>query len=313
VSAAGEILTYGGRAPDTQLVWFSRSGERQQVIKAPPNLYNPSISQDLRYLLAGSGTDVWLIDLERDAATRIGAGNSPLISPDGTQIAFTSGRLEGVSDLYLASTVGRGEDRLFLRTGENKLVNDWSHDGRYLVFASTNPETRTDLWVAPTSGGGAPVALLTTSSNEFQAQISPDGRWIAYASDESGRWEVYVQSFPVLGAKRAISTGGGSEPQWRRDGRELFYVTADGTLMAVNVSSGQTLQATRPMPLFRTPIPTSGEMNSRRNHYVAAPDGQRFLVNAASEAQESISVLVNWTSRLRGERPSRRFAFWRTD
>jgi eukaryotic-like serine/threonine-protein kinase len=310
VSAAGEILTYGGRAPDSQLVWFSRAGERQETIKAPPNLYNPSISQDLRYLLAGSGTDVWLIDLERDAATRIGAGNSPLISPDGTQIAFTSGRLEGVSDLYLASTVGRGEDRLFLRSRENKLVNDWSRDGRYLVFASTNPETRTDLWVAPTSGGGAPVALLTTAFNEFQAQISPDGRWIAYASDESGRWEVYVQSFPVLGAKRAISTGGGSEPQWRRDGRELYYVTADGMLMAVDVTPGEMLQATRPSPLFRTPIPTSGEMNSRRNHYVASPDGQRFLVNAASDAQESISVLVNWTSRLRGERPAQRFAFW---
>jgi DNA-binding winged helix-turn-helix (wHTH) protein/Tol biopolymer transport system component len=310
VSAAGEILTYGGRAPDTQLVWFSRSGERQQVIKAPPNLYNPSISQDLRYLLAGSGTDVWLIDLERDAATRIGAGNSPLISPDGTQIAFTSGRLEGVSDLYLASTVGRGEDRLFLRTRENKLVNDWSHDGRYLVFASTNPETRTDLWVAPTSGGGAPVALLTTSSNEFQAQISPDGRWIAYASDESGRWEVYVQSFPVLGAKRAISIGGGSEPQWRRDGRELFYIAGDGTLMAVDVTSGSTLQATRPRPLFRTPIALSGETTARRNHYVAAPDGQRFLVNASSDRQESITVLVNWTSRLRADRPASRFAFW---
>ena len=312
-SAAGEILTYGGRTPDSQLVWFSRSGERQQTIKAPPNLYNPSISQDLRYLLAGSGTDVWLIDLARDSATRIGAGNSPLISPDGTQIAFTSGRLEGVSNLYVASTVGRGEDRLFLQTPENKVVNDWSRDGRYLVFTSTNPETRTDLWVAPTSGAGPPVALLTSAFNEFQAQVSPDGRWIAYASDESGRWEVYVQSFPVLGAKRAISSGGGSEPQWRRDGRELFYVTADGTLMAVDVSSGSTLQAARPTPLFRTPIPPPGEMNSRRNHYVASPDGQRFVVNAASDAQESITVLVNWTSLLRADRTPRRFSFWRTD
>ena len=309
-SAAGEVLVYGGRSPDFELAWFSRSGQRQQTIKAPPNLYNPSISQDLRYLLAGSGTDVWLIDLDRDAATRIGAGNSPLISPDGTQIAFTSGRLEGVSDLYVASTIGRGEDRLFLRTQENKLVNDWSRDGRYLVFASTNPETRMDLWMVQTSGGGGPVALLTTPFNEFQAQISPDGRWIAYASDESGRWEVYVQSFPELGAKRAISSGGGAEPQWRRDGRELFYVTPEGTLMTVNVTPGSTLQVGRPAPLFRTPIPITGEMNSRRNHYVAAPDGQRFLVNAASDAQESITVLVNWTSRLRADRPAPRFAFW---
>ena len=151
---------------------------------------------------------------------------------------------------------------------------------------------------------------MTTPFNEFQAQISPDGRWIAYASDESGRWEVYVQSFPELGAKRAISSGGGSEPQWRRDGRELFYVTPDGTLMTVNVMAGSTLQAGRPTPLFRTPIPITGEMNSRRNHYVASPDGQRFLVNAASDAQESITVLVNWTSRLRADRPAPRFAFW---
>ena len=309
-SAAGEILAYGGRAPDFELAWFSRSGERQQTIKAPPNLYNPSLSQDLRYLLAGNGTDVWLIDLERDAATRIGAGNSPLISPDGTQIAYSSGRLEGVSNLYVASTVGRGEDRLFLRTAKNKMVSDWSRDGRYLVFAITDPVTRMDLWMAPTSGGGAPVPLVTTPYNEFQAQISPDGRWIAYASDESGRWEVYVQSFPEVGAKRAISSDGGSEPQWRRDGRELFYVATDGTLMAVNVTSGPTLQVTRPMPLFRTPVALSGEMTSRRNHYVASPDGQRFLVNAASETQESITVLVNWTSRLRAGRPSRRFGFW---
>jgi eukaryotic-like serine/threonine-protein kinase len=308
-SAAGEILVYGGRAPDFELAWFSRSGSRQQTIKAPPNLYNPSISQDLRYLLAGSGTDVWLIDLERDAATRIGAGNTPLISPDGTQIAFTSGRLEGVSDLYVTSTMGRGEDRLFLRTRENKLVNDWSRDGRYLVFASTNPETRMDLWMVPMAGGGSPVALLTTPYNEFQAQISPDGRWIAYASDESGRWEVYVQSFPELGAKRAISSGGGSEPQWRRDGRELFYVTAEGTLMAVDVTSGSTLQAGRPASLFRIPIPVTGEMNSRRNHYVASPDGQRFLVNAASDAPELITVVVNWTTRLRDRTAQRYWPF----
>ena len=309
-SAAGEVLVYGGRAPDFELAWFSRSGDRQQTVKAPPNLYNPSISQDLRYLLAGNGTDVWLIDLERDSATRIGAGNSPLISPDGTQIAFTSGRLEGVSDLYVASTVGRGADKLFLRTRENKLVNDWSRDGKYLVFASTNPETRMDLWMVPMSGGGAPMALVATPYNEFQAQISPDGRWIAYASDESGRWEVYVQSFPELGAKRAISSDGGSEPQWRRDGRELFYVTPDGTLMTVNVVAGATLEAGRPTPLFRTPIPITGEMNSRRNHYVASPDGQRFL-GERGERRAGIDHRAGELDVAAASGASaRRFAFW---
>jgi DNA-binding winged helix-turn-helix (wHTH) protein/Tol biopolymer transport system component len=300
-ASAGNLLAFGGRAPQVTLAWFDRAGQPVGTVDSPVTLFNPSLSNDERYLLAGTGTDIWLVDLQRDAPTRLGPGNTPLLSPDGAQLAFTSGRTNGIADIYTRSTLGRSEDHLVLRTPENKIVNDWSRDGRYLVYASTSAETKMDLWVMPTgtSGGSKPAPLLVSAFNEFQAQISPDGRWIAYASDESGRWEVYVQAFPGLGAKRAISAGGGSEPQWRRDGRELFYLSDDGVLMSVDVTPGEPLQVSRPTTLFRTPIPIAGEMYTRRNHYIPDADGRRFLLTAASDAQEAITVLVNWTARLR--------------
>ena len=152
--------------------------------------------------------------------------------------------------------------------------------------------------MVPRHGDRKPVPFLATTFNEFQAQISPDGRWIAYASDESGVWEVYVQSFPMPGTKRAVSSGGGSEPQWRGDGKELFYLAADGTLMSVDVQAASDLRVSRRRPLFRTPIPISGEMYSRRNHYVPTSDGERFLMNAPERPQGSVTIVVNWRAAL---------------
>ncbi len=300
ISASADLLTFGGRDPETRLAWFSRSGEPLGAIKSPAMLKNPSLSHDERLLVGSVGTDVWLIDLARDTATRTVSGNTPLLSPDGTQIAFTSGRTHGVWDMYVHSIAGRREAQLFLSSPEDKLVNDWSRDGRYIVYSRTSEATKMDLWLAPTSGDSKPAPLLATPFNEFQAQISPDGRWMAYASDESGTWEVYVQSFPAGGAKRAISAGGGSEPQWRPDGRELFFLTADGVLMAVGVELGTgPFRASRPQALFRTSIPLSGEMNTRRNHHVPSRDGRRFLIDGAGDVEPSITMLVNWTTTLK--------------
>jgi hypothetical protein len=130
----------------------------------------------------------------------------------------------------------------------------------------------------------------------MHGQVSPDGRWIAYASDESGTWEVYVQTFPVPGAKRTISVGGGSEKHWRRDGRELYYLTPDGTLMAVAVKShDDAFSPGRPVPLFQARIPA--DIITFRNHYAPSGDGQRFLVDSADD-HEPINVVVNWTALL---------------
>ena len=171
-----------------------------------------------------------------------------------------------------------------LRLGRTKIIPRPRHGARIRAVAE------------PTA---APAPFLATSANAIQGQVSPDGRWLADASDESGAWEVYVQSFPSPGAKRTISTGGGTEPQWRGDGKELFYLSADHMMMAFDVNSGSMLQAGKPKPLFRAPV--LGALTDYRNYYAVTADGKRFLIDsvAAGTNQEPITVLVNWTALVR--------------
>ena len=258
VSIAGaDLLAFGGGDWAARFEWFDRQGKSLGSLKVPTPFHNPSLSADRRHLLASSGGEteqrgVWAVDLNRGAPTRLVThGNSPLYSPDGARIIYTSDKATGVSDIYEASAEGRDE-RPMLRTKENKIVNDWSPDGGYIVFVSTNPETNKDMWLLPTTGAKTPVPFLKSRFNEIQARVSPDGRWIAYASDESGEWEVYVQSFPSPGRKQIVSVGGGAQPFWRGDGRELFYLAPTRSLMSVNVTSGESFTISRPQPLFRT-------------------------------------------------------------
>jgi dipeptidyl aminopeptidase/acylaminoacyl peptidase len=282
-------------------VWLDRSGAEVATIAAPDALFNPSMSRDERYLAAGSGADVWLVDVERNASTRVFPGHTPLLSPDGGFIAFTSTHLDGIANVF-ARDLASSEERLLVQSPENKFVSDLSLDGRHLVYASTNPETKMDLWLLRLDEDAGPQPLLTSEASEFQGQISPDGRWIAYASDESGTWNVYVQAFPELGRKQLVSTGGGSEPQWRPDGQELFYLSDDLTLMAVTVGAGadagDTLALSTPAPLFRIPMPSAGELYTRRNHYAVSLGGDRFAVNVFDDHTRSVAVMTNWTARL---------------
>ncbi|HEV3216991.1 MAG TPA: winged helix-turn-helix domain-containing protein [Vicinamibacterales bacterium] len=302
-AAAGGVLTFGGNGNAEHLVWFSRSGQSLGAIDTPTVLRNPTFSPDQRQLLGQSDeadrAGVWVVDLERGASTRIAAdGAVPLWSPDGAHIAFTSGRTTGVDDIFVRPTAGRSEDSLLLRTMDTKHVHSWSLDGRYIVYVSTSPRQKLDLWLLPMFGDRQPIPFLQTPFNQKQGQVSPDGRWMAYASDESGAWEVYIQSFPVPGGKRTVSVGGGTEPQWRRDGRELFYLAADDTLMAVDVKPGETWQAGRPNALFR---PRLSRTEVPRNHYAVAADGQRFVIDSVSDGdnQEPMTVLVNWPAALK--------------
>jgi Tol biopolymer transport system component len=273
-------------------------------VNVPTVLHNLTFSPDQRQLLGSSAepdqSGLWLVDLERDVPTRlVPGGGAAAWSADGAGIVFTAARPPAARGIYLRSTAGPGEDRLLKQTSEFTLVNDWSRDGRYIVYVSGNLRTKNDLWLLARSGDGSAQPFLATAANEIQAQVSPDGRWIAYASDESGRLEVYVQSFPIPGAKRAISTGGGVQPQWRGDGQELFYLSPNHMMMAVDVKSGATLQVGRPMPLFRAPV--LGSLSDYRNYYAVTADGRRFLIDsvAADSPQEPITVLVNWTALIR--------------
>lgn len=301
-ATGGELLAFGGASNASKLVWLDRTGRTLGAIDAPAHLHNPAFSPDLKQLMASSSDadqrGVWVVDLERGAPTRfVPYGTSPWISPDGQRIVFTSDRLGGVSDMFARSTAGRNDEEVVLRTSENKIVNDWSPDGRYIVYVSTNPVTKKDMWLLPQFGDRKPVPYLQTPANEIQGQVSPDGRWMAYASDESGTWQVYVQTFPVPGRKRVVSVNGGAQPRWRHDGRELFYLAADHTLMAVEVSPGETLEPRRPQALFRADV--FGRLNTYRSHYTVTADGQRFLVDSTNGIQPSITTLVNWTALLK--------------
>jgi DNA-binding winged helix-turn-helix (wHTH) protein/Tol biopolymer transport system component len=307
VSAAEEyLLAYSTDIRNDWLVWFDRSGRQIGRSDGPPGSYNPALSFSEKHLLiADSGQysrprGVWLLDLESGAYTRITDGMRPYPSPDGTRLVFTSDRDTGIGDLYFRAVAGQSHDEVLLRSSENKVVNDWSTDGRYIVYSSIGRTEKADLWVLQMDGNH-PRPLLQSPYNEVHAQISPDGRWVAYASDESGRWEVYVQSFPLTGFKRTISVSGGTEPRWRRDGREIFYLSLTSELMAVNVRTGELPEFGRPVRLFGVPIARS--QNPYLAHYAVAADGERFLVHSyASDGMPvSTTVLVNWEALLHGD------------
>src|SRR5262249_9382222 len=201
-------------------------------------------------------------------ATDVGA----VWSPDQSKVVFESNR-SGPFDLYLKSAIGSGDEKLLLHTEYYKEVDDWSSDGKYLIYEEIRPKTNTDLWVLPMSGDQKPVLYLQTEFNEAHAQFSPDGKWVAYSSDETGRPEVYVQSFPIsIGTKRQISTIGGDQPTWRHDQKELFYLGADGKMMAVPVKMNGTFEPGEPVALFQTHFGYNPIAASERAQYTVSAD-----------------------------------------
>ena len=178
---------------------------------------------------------------------------------------------------------------------------DWSSDGRFLLYFQNDPKTGYDLWVLPLFGERKPFPFVNTSFIERNGQFSPDGRWVAYESNESGRNEIYVQAFPGPGGKWQVSTGGGIEPRWRRDGKELFYIALDGKLMAAPIqAAGQALEAGAPISLFQTRI-VGGGQSGWRQQYAVAPDGQRFLINITVDESTAspITIVTNWARALK--------------
>jgi Tol biopolymer transport system component len=253
------------------------------------------------------GRQIWVQEFARGVATRFAFGAlqdvTPVWSPDGSRIAFASDRggPTGLHQIYQKSSSGAGDDEPLLRESAPKFITDWSRDGRFILYEARAPEssTRADLWVLGLQGERSPRPFLRTAFNESHGRFSPDGKWIAYVSDETGRPEVYVQSFPVSSGKWKISNEGGHQPIWRRDGKELFFFSRNRHLHAVTVASGSsTFEAGPARPLFLLP-PLQAHIG--RYQYDVSADGQRFLVSTVTERPASLPlhVVLNWTAGLK--------------
>jgi Tol biopolymer transport system component len=226
----------------------------------------------------------------------------PLWSPDGLRILYSNNR-SGSWDLYIKDSGGAGKEEILLKLGGRILrATSSSKDGRFVMYTVGGPAEKNlfDLWIAPQFGGRKPYPYLQTRFNEVDGVFSPDGRWVAYSSDESGRYEVYVQAFPLSKVKFQVSTGGGSEPSWRKDSAELFFLAPDRNIMAVPVKSGATFEAGAPKPLFRTSSPAAGPSELRVS-YAVSNDGQGFLAasRVGDENAPRITVVLNWQTGLK--------------
>jgi Tol biopolymer transport system component len=309
-ASSGDILVTqtGKGASLSQLTWFDRSGKPAGTVGVPGSYNNVRLSPDGRRVATdqtdadGRNVDIWILDPARGATTRLTFGPSfvtPIWSPDGRQILFSSSRKLGFQ-LYLKNADGSGSEEEVADLGHVP-VNawDWSREGKYVLVRKGN-----ELWYL---SGPERVAkpLLQAKGTVRNAQFSPDGRWMAYASNETGSMETYVSSFPSGNGKWQVSSAGGQEPRWRQDGKELFYLSADGKLMAVAVTTGLPalagagFEAGSPVALFQThrrqPVSALDVFS-----YDVSADGQRFLViTKMDEANAApLSVHLNWASEM---------------
>ena len=300
------ILVYrsGGAVANRELVWMDRAGKRLRVVSKPGAFVGLlALSPDEKAVAVAIGTpaqdDIWVQDLQRDTVSRFtfrpGGNRGQTWSPDGSRIvfAFQDGSTYS-SDLYRKPSAGTGQEELLLHGGVNAVPHDWSRDGKFLVFSQTDQKTATDLWLLPMEGTPKPIPYLQTPFDETGAAFSPDSKWMAYISNESGQNQVYVQAVPVSGAKWQISTAGGADVHWRSDGKELFYVSADGKLMSVPIKLGANVEPSTPQALFSYAGTTA---------YAPSRDGQRFLVNVPAGGEAAtvppLTVVTNWQGELK--------------
>ncbi len=308
VSETGTLIHRTATGGQTQPGWVDRTGQPIGSA-APPGTYNEiALSPDDQRVafsrIGPTGNDVWLLDLRRQITSRFTFtppnNNVALWSPDGLTVAFATSRNGGL-DIYQRPANASGPDSPVVKLNATPIVfpSDWSSDGKFLAYYRTDAKTGLDVWVLPVSvaaEGRTPMPFLRSEFNETQAQFSPDGKWMAYVSDETGGPQIYVQSFPTLAGKWQISTDGGTQPRWRRDGTELFYLAPDRKLMVVTVKTGDTFDREAPRPLFQTAL----NFVDLRQTYAVSADGRRFLLNTPVDTASSpMTLVLNWPALLK--------------
>ena len=330
-SLTGTIVYRAARAArGRQLTWFDRSGTALESFGGDP-IRSSGVSlspDDRRVAFASAGEtaalDVWLLEA-RGGRVRVTSSpvidNRPVWSPDGVRLAFESYADGPTGDLYQVSINAPERRERLVSTPHAKFPSDWSRDGRFVLYDENHPQTGLDVWAVPVAGDRTPFPLVVTSADELGGQLSPDGAWLAYASNESGRFEVYVQAFPGPGGKIAASTSGGSQPRWSPDGGELFFIAADDGLTSVRMEpgpDGRSLERGATTRLFtahvgalgafdgqqvlripgRPPVP--GRDGDRREHHAAdrrtpelAPGGDEVTLTTGTRlgAYDIVSLL----------------------
>jgi serine/threonine protein kinase len=308
VSATGELIyepgTYGQTG--TNLAWFDRTGKQIQQVGERGMYLDLRLSHDGKRMAFASGVtgwDIWTLDLERGIRTRLTFGaddrtvirGGPSWSADDQSVVFVS-NAGGPGQIEEIAANGTGKKRTITTTPRGYLYPAWSDDGKYLAYIDSKPQGSSSLWARPREGGDAfkVVQPPNASAAVMSFRISPDSRWVAYQSNESGRPEVYVTSFPKGQGKWQVSNAGAAFPAWRKDGKELYLKDLGDTIYAVPVTTqGDQIEFGSPKRLFHVSQPGTGI------GYDVAPNGERFLVSVAEEQSSApLTLLVNWTAKV---------------
>jgi Tol biopolymer transport system component len=294
-----------------KLAWFDRSGKQVEEIGEPDDYYQVRLSPDDKKLALAIGQPkhtIWIYDLSGDTKSRftfdVNSHSNPVWSPDGSQLGYAADQ-SGVQDaaVFSKASNGAGEPKQILGSAPGDQTeqspSDWSPDGRWIIYTRGTlgaGAQGTDLWILPVDGMQKPFPYVTGPGDQQEAQFSPDGHFVAYESNEDGNPEIYVAGFPWTGAKWQVSTNGGAEPRWSRDGQELFFVAGDQIMSARVNKVGSGLEVSQPHPLFRLNL-SGGETPFR---YAVTRDGQRFVaVVSAQDSSPPLVLVQNWTSKLK--------------
>jgi Tol biopolymer transport system component len=307
------LLIYHKAAPDAgrQLRWFDQNGKQGADVGPVRNYGNVDLSptgdRAAVDMIFENNRDIWVIDLARSVPSRItfnpGQEWSPAWSPDGQRLVYVSNRAEfkNVNVIMEKSATGAGMETQVDSGGVASIPVHWSPDDKYIVVSRLRSGGNGfDNWLLPLFGDRKPRPYLESTFDRIQSRVSPDSRYLAYTTNESGTFQIVVQTFPdPNGGKWQISADGGVQPKWRRDGRELYYLSLDGKMMSVPVSTGPAFTAGRPVVLFQTPLTVNRRSPTRDRQFDVAPNGS-FLISvpAANTAYIPFTVMVNWDSLL---------------
>jgi len=298
------VLASRGAASPARMAWFDQAGRETGSVSPAAGFESLRLSPDSRRIVVSRASprtglkELLIGDLSRGVLTRLELDSDsdhakPIWSPDGTRIAFVVRSPSDPRILHWLALRGPASPQPILPPGGVQRTEDWSPDGRFLLYFGVRTEGGSGLWVVNLEGEPKPRKLLSGTTDPAYAQFSPDGRWIAYCSPESGRSEVYLTSFPETGERIRVSVSGGSRPRWKRDGREIYFVSADSEMIATPIKLAANVEIGQPRPLFR--IDPAGWRD-----YDVTPDGEHFLAVVVVPVQDAdaIAVTANWPSLL---------------